>query len=240
MVSFFEKLKKGMKTKIKEPSETISEEEFVFEDFAKEKTFSEDSLKPKIRSEQTKEKFNDNEPETETIKTASVRDFMAANIKEIEKKKKIKEKIEREEIEKKKKEIKKDKDKHFFVQDRIEASEKRDWFEPEGQLVVDVYETGGEIVIQSAIAGVNPEELDISIESDMVIIKGKREKTFEKEEINYFYQECHWGPFSREIILPVDVDAGKARATMKNGILTIRMPKIEKEMKKVAVKEVSE
>jgi HSP20 family protein len=106
------------------------------------------------------------------------------------------------------------------------------WFEPEGQLTVDVYQTNGEIVIQTAIAGVKPEELDISIENDMVTIRGARERAFEKEEKNYFYQECYWGRFSREIILPAEVDGPRAEATMKEGILTIRIPKIEKEGKK--------
>lgn len=112
----------------------------------------------------------------------------------------------------------------------------KDWLEAEGQLVVDVYETEDEIVIQSAIAGVNPEDLDISIENDMVAIKGKREHMLERKEKNYFYSECHWGYFSREIILPKEVDSRYAEATMKNGILTIRMPKLEKEKKRISIK----
>ncbi|MFH1656667.1 MAG: Hsp20/alpha crystallin family protein [Candidatus Nealsonbacteria bacterium] len=112
------------------------------------------------------------------------------------------------------------------------------WFEPEGQLVVDLYETDKEIVVQSAIAGMRPEDLDITIEDDMVLIKGKREMSEEKNDKNYFYQECHWGYFSREIILPVEVNSGQAEAKMKNGILTIRMPKVEREgIKKINVKE---
>jgi len=112
------------------------------------------------------------------------------------------------------------------------------WFEPEGQLVIDLYEVNGEIIIQSAIAGINPENLDISIDNDMVIIKGKRERSEEKSNRNYFYQECHWGYFSREIILPNEIDAKRSEAIMKNGILTIRMPKIERQgKKKLLVKE---
>lgn len=110
-------------------------------------------------------------------------------------------------------------------------TEKRKWPEPEGQLAVDVYQTDGELVIQSTIAGVKPEDLDIAAQGDMVTIRGKREN-IEKEEKNYFYQECYWGPFSREIILPVEADTSRAEATMVDGILTIRMPKIEKEKKK--------
>ncbi len=107
----------------------------------------------------------------------------------------------------------------------------------EGQLAVDVYQTETELVIQSAIAGIKTEDLDISIESDSVIIRGIREHPPETGEKNYFYQECYWGQFSRQIILPEETDPGRAEATMKEGILTIRIPKIEKkEKKKILVK----
>jgi len=87
------------------------------------------------------------------------------------------------------------------------------------------------LVIQSAIAGVKPEDLDISIERDIISIRGNREKPF-KEEGDYFCQECFWGSFSREIIVPVEADPQRAVAEMKNGVLTIRIPKILKEKKK--------
>jgi len=102
----------------------------------------------------------------------------------------------------------------------------------EGKLTVDVYQTNKDLIIQSAIAGINREDLDISIEKDIVIIKGNRKIPNEKEERNYFYQECFWGPFSREIILPIEVDPSRTKATMEKGILTIRMPKIEREKKR--------
>jgi len=69
----------------------------------------------------------------------------------------------------------------------------------------------------------------------MVTIKGSREKTYEEKERNYFYQECYWGRFSREVILPAEVNSGKAEAMMKEGVLTIRIPKIEREKKKKVV-----
>jgi len=111
----------------------------------------------------------------------------------------------------------------------------KNWFEPEGQLAVDVYQTDGYVVVQAAIAGVKPEEIDITIEKDMVIIKGERNRVAEEKKENYFYQECYWGKFSREIILPVEIDAGHAEASMKNGILTIKIPKIERQGKKKLV-----
>ena len=121
---------------------------------------------------------------------------------------------------------------------KIEAGEEKKWFELEGQLTVDVYQTDKEIIIQSAIAGIEPENLDITIENDLVIIRGNRERKFIEERKNYFYQECYWGRFSREIILPAEVDGSRAKATMEKGVLTIRMPKIEREKKrKIAVRE---
>jgi len=119
---------------------------------------------------------------------------------------------------------------------------KEKWFEPEGQLVIDVYQTKNELVIQSAIAGVKPENLDISMEGDVITIRGNREKSFEDTinpptPENYFAQECYWGPFSREIILPVEVDPSRVEAAMKEGILTIRIPKILRERRrKISIK----
>lgn len=109
--------------------------------------------------------------------------------------------------------------------------EEKKWPEPEGQLAIDVYQTETELVIQSAIAGVKPEDLDISLEKDILAIKGSRQKPFE-ENGDYFTQECYWGPFSREVILPVEFDPDRVEAAMKDGILTIRIPKLLREKKR--------
>ncbi|MBL7155489.1 MAG: Hsp20/alpha crystallin family protein [Candidatus Portnoybacteria bacterium] len=116
--------------------------------------------------------------------------------------------------------------------------ESEDWLtESEGQLTIDVYQTPNEIVIKSTIAGVSPEDIDISITNDMITIKGRRQKDEEVKEEDYYYQECYWGPFSRSVILPVDVEVDRADASMKNGILTIRLPKVEKvKTKKITIK----
>jgi len=116
--------------------------------------------------------------------------------------------------------------------------ESEDWLsESEGQLTIDVYQTPNEIVIKSTIAGVKPEDIDISITNDMITIKGRRQKDEEVKEEDYYYQECYWGPFSRSVILPVDVEVDRADASMKNGILTIKLPKIEKvKTKKISIK----
>lgn len=100
--------------------------------------------------------------------------------------------------------------------------------EPEGQLTIDVFQNEDNIVIQSTIAGVAPENLDISITDDMVTIRGTRTPEQRVRPADYYYQELFWGPFSRSIILPVDIDPDSAKASMKNGILTITLPKLEK------------
>jgi HSP20 family protein len=97
----------------------------------------------------------------------------------------------------------------------------------EGQLTIDVYQTDNDIVIKSTIAGVKPEDLDVSINNDMLTIRGDRKQDELVPSENYYYQECYWGSFSRSVILPIDVIAEKIEASMKNGILTIRMPKAD-------------
>lgn len=97
----------------------------------------------------------------------------------------------------------------------------------EGQLTIDVYQTENDIVIKSTIAGVKPEDLDVSINNDMVTVKGERKNEEIVENGNYYYQECYWGSFSRSVLLPVDVIPEKADASLKNGILTIRLPKAD-------------
>ncbi len=107
----------------------------------------------------------------------------------------------------------------------------------EGQLTIDVYQTDSDIVIKSTIAGVKPEDLDVSINNDMITIRGERKQEEEVSEDNYYYQECYWGGFSRSVILPVDVLTDKTEASMKNGILTIKLPKADNtKTKKIQVR----
>lgn len=109
--------------------------------------------------------------------------------------------------------------------------------EPEGQLAIDMYQTQSEVVIQSHVAGVPDDELDISVTNDMVTIRGRRERMDEINEDGFYYQECFWGSFARSILLPVEVSADEAKATLKNGLLTIRLPKSEKiKTKKISIK----
>ncbi|OGY62861.1 MAG: hypothetical protein A2745_01365 [Candidatus Harrisonbacteria bacterium RIFCSPHIGHO2_01_FULL_44_13] len=113
------------------------------------------------------------------------------------------------------------------VSDDNEAAEFVD--EGDGQLAIDVHQTPNEIVIESAIAGVNPEDLDISITSESVTIRGRREREKKVREEDYFYQECYWGKFSRSVILPQEIDPEKTQASIKNGVLTIRLPKLNRQ-----------
>ncbi|MEY2986027.1 MAG: hypothetical protein RJB24_256 [Candidatus Parcubacteria bacterium] len=107
----------------------------------------------------------------------------------------------------------------------------------EGALTIDVYQTDNDIVIVSTIAGVTAKDLDVSITNDMVTISGARKNPVKVKQENYFYQECYWGPFSRSVILPIDVDAEKSAAELKDGVLTITLPKSEKvKIKKIPIK----
>ena len=121
--------------------------------------------------------------------------------------------------------------------EKVKEEEAPQQYEEEGRLTIDVYETDNEIVIKSTIAGVEPEDLDINITSDSVTIRGKRQKDENISAENYFYQECYWGAFSRSVILPTEIDADKADATIKNGVLTVKLPKLSKtQQKKLKVK----
>jgi HSP20 family protein len=95
----------------------------------------------------------------------------------------------------------------------------------EGQLSIDVYQTPDKLVVKSTIAGVKPENIDISINNDMLTIRGKRLSMEEIAEENYLIKECYWGGFSRSVILPVEVEAEKVEASLDNGVLTVILPK---------------
>ncbi|VAW21533.1 hypothetical protein MNBD_BACTEROID04-687 [hydrothermal vent metagenome] len=113
--------------------------------------------------------------------------------------------------------------------------EEKDWMEEEneeGQLTIDVHQTDDNIIVQTMVAGVKPENLDIAITRDMVTIKGNREKLNTVSEEDYFYKELYWGSFSRTVLLPQEIDPEEAEATERNGLLTLRLPKIDKDKKR--------
>jgi HSP20 family protein len=112
------------------------------------------------------------------------------------------------------------------------------WSPPEGELAVDFYQTDKEIIVQSAVAAVDPNNIKISVDNDILTIKGSREKKFKEEGANCFIEECYWGSFSRKIIIPDEIDASRIDASMNDGILTIRIPRVTKKTKEpVKIKE---
>jgi HSP20 family protein len=109
----------------------------------------------------------------------------------------------------------------------------------EGQLAVDVYQTKDNVVIKAPIAGVQADRLDISISDDVVTIRGERHDESEVDREHYYVQECYWGSFSRSVILPTSTVAEKADAKLKDGVLTIVIPKVAQDkVKKIKVKPV--
>lgn len=100
--------------------------------------------------------------------------------------------------------------------------------EEEGQLTVDVYQTPAEIIIKTMVAGVKPEDLDVSITRDTVTIRGRREEEQTVSTTDYFHRELYWGAFSRTIVLPEEIDVEESEAIEKYGLLILRLPKIDK------------
>lgn len=123
-----------------------------------------------------------------------------------------------------------------------ESSDSSAWMEEEeeeGELTVDVYQTPNEVIIQTMVAGVKPEDLNISITREIVTIKGKRERTNDSSEANYLHRELYWGSFSRTIMLPAEVEVDQAEAIERHGLMTIRLPKTDKErVQKIKVKSI--
>ncbi|MCC7160419.1 Hsp20/alpha crystallin family protein [Candidatus Nomurabacteria bacterium] len=108
------------------------------------------------------------------------------------------------------------------------------WIEEENEeaeLSLDLYQTPTDIVIQTMVAGVKPEDLELSIARDMVTIRGKREESRIIDEDNFFAKELYWGRFSRTISLPVEVEPEEVEATEKHGLVTIKIKKVDKEKK---------
>ncbi len=107
----------------------------------------------------------------------------------------------------------------------------------EGQLALDIYQNKDNIIVKSTIAGVKPEDLDITIADDRVTIRGERRQGEEIKGEDYLMQECYWGSFYRSFDLPLEVDVDKSVADIKDGILTLILPKASRsKTKKVRVK----
>lgn len=108
------------------------------------------------------------------------------------------------------------------------------WIEEENEeaeLSIDVYQTPTDIIIQTMVAGVKPEDLELSIARDMITIRGKREENRTIDEDNYFSKELYWGKFSRTISLPAEVEPEEVEATERHGLVTIKIRKVDKAKK---------
>ncbi|MDD4607055.1 MAG: Hsp20/alpha crystallin family protein [Patescibacteria group bacterium] len=102
---------------------------------------------------------------------------------------------------------------------------------------IDVYQTKDDVVVETALSGVKPEDVEISIENDVLTIKGQAKKETEIDEKNYYRKEMRTGSFHRSVVLPTHVISDKAEATSKDGVLKIAIPKApESKIKTIKVK----
>jgi HSP20 family protein len=229
MSNFFEKLKKGMGTTEKPVLEKEDETEDEIEkdepSLPDEADTESEKVQEEAETEEEKEKKNEKETEEPVIKKVrkprkTKKETPEFKVETLPTGSKTSVAIQTETTEKE-------------IPKESEKKKGRKWLsfgEEEGQLTIDVYQTENDLVIQTAVAGVRPEDLDVSIERDVVTIRGEREKQYQ-EKGDYFIQECFWGTFSRQIILPAEVDPSRAKASFREGVLTIRMPKIKREKK---------
>ena len=98
----------------------------------------------------------------------------------------------------------------------------------DGELPVDVYQTPTEIIVKTMVAGIRPDDLSIDITRNMVSIRGTRTTSSEVDEKDFYHKELYWGTFARTVTLPEEIDVEESEATEKNGLLTIRLSKIDK------------
>lgn len=101
----------------------------------------------------------------------------------------------------------------------------------DAQLAVEMYQTQTDIVIQTMVAGVRPEDLNISITREMVVIEGHREGPRGIPDNDYFHKELYWGSFHRSIVLPAEIEVDEAEAVENHGLLIITLPKLNKDVK---------
>jgi len=123
---------------------------------------------------------------------------------------------------------------NIFLKDSPKSLKKNgaDWIEEnddEAELSIDIYQTPREIVLQTMVAGVKPEDLELVIGRDTVTIRGKREENRTIDEDNYFVKELYWGRFARTITLPAEIEPDDVEATERHGLLTIKLQKIDKD-----------
>lgn len=117
------------------------------------------------------------------------------------------------------------------VQSAANANSGSGWMEEQagdGELAIDVYETADDVVVRTMVPGVKKEELDIALTRDSITVRGQRKEDKTISDQNYHFRELYWGTFSRTLQLPHEVDIERAEATEAQGVLTIRLPRIDK------------
>jgi HSP20 family protein len=128
------------------------------------------------------------------------------------------------------------------VQSAANSNTGNAWMEEaagEGELAIDVYETPDDVIVRTMIPGVKRDEVDVSLSRDSVTIRGQRKEDRTISEQDFHFRELYWGTFSRTINLPHEVDVDRAEATEAQGVLTIKLPRIDKGRKtKLRVKSV--
>lgn len=120
---------------------------------------------------------------------------------------------------------------HFFASALTEEAD----LPEEAKLSIDIYQDEANLYVVAPIAGVKPETLEISLDKDVLTIRGQRGQEFSEAGKNYVYQECYWGRFSRSVVLPAPVDGQSVEASLKDSVLKITLPKIS-EIQKVNIK----
>lgn len=124
-------------------------------------------------------------------------------------------------------------------QGQPQAAAEDEWDEEEavpGQLAVDVYETKDKLYVKARTAGVNKNDLDVSISDNTLSIRGTLSAGYEEDVENYHLQECYWGEFSRSIVLPIPVKEDEIEAVLKDGVLTISFAKVKQDsVKKIQI-----
>ncbi len=110
----------------------------------------------------------------------------------------------------------------------FDPTEAGDWQATDGELALDVSETDEHIIVEAPIAGVRPEDVTLAISGDMLTVRGTRRMPEGSGNRAYIHRECHWGSFSRSLILPCHIDVTASQALFQNGILTITLQKSTK------------
>ena len=113
---------------------------------------------------------------------------------------------------------------NFFKNKKLKSRNLPAPTEVDGQLVLDVYKKTSEVIIQSTMAGVDPENIEIFFGNNILTVQGSRHRHQNIPEENFYYQECYFGSFSRSVKISEDVESKKISASLENGILTIKLP----------------